>query len=305
MAFSEDKYFERDEPIVEYLKSLFTPTGRGYGAIIKVVFFVMALGWLADSFLPFIHGFALRIFVGSSADETDFRYALIQLLFVSAIVFVLLLILVANRKRRRIIGKFFAEPSFPHRGLICGLSKYRGRVDIEVLEEQIDEGTIDLEKFYNESNFGLLAFTAAHHAPLLTKCWFCVTDESDEFFPFAEKLVNYVSRIHGKTGVECVRVFVGDGHEIGKVSEEVSKIYRSLARVDSTLKPSDVVSNYSGGTVATSGGIIIATVSKDRKIEYVSQKYFGNFTDALIKNNQETRAIISSETNVEIVDSLN
>lgn len=307
MALSEDnEYYVRDESYVDLLKSLFSPTGNGLGAVLKVIGAIAVLGWFGDSLLTFIQGLALKIL--GTEDKTDYSAAILQLGLVIAFGLLYVALLYFNRKRTQKIGRYLSESSFPHRGLIIGLSTYSSKGDLipaRILDEKLDAGELDIDEFYNLSNFGLLAYMITHHSPLLQKCWICVSEDTKEHFDLAKKLVNYVSKKKGGCEIECEMIEIGDGHEMSVVATKVSSIYEDLSRPGSDLRPSDVISNYSGGTAAISGGIIIATIASDRKIEYLSQKYFRKLDDALLSDNRNTRVIISAETNPEILATLN
>ena len=85
----------------------------------------------------------------------------------------------------------------------------------------------------------------------------------------------------------------------------VSEVYRSVGSLESNLQPRDVISNYTGGTSAMSGGIIMATLNENREIEYINQKYFKNLSSSLLRNIETNLAIVSSKTNLVVVEKLN
>ena len=298
-------FFSRDESLVDVFESLFAPKGYGIEAVFKVFVGIMSIGWLADSLLPFLHGWALIIFQSPSAEGVNFTDTFYQFVF-ALLWFVLYIGLVFLLRRRKVkIGKFIAQASFPHRGLIVSLSNYGGTLSLEDLEKAIDERTLDVEGFYNSANWGQLAFTISHHSYLLSKCWLCTTPKSSAEFPVAAKLINYISQKSGGRQIVCDEIELKDENDISEMARKVSRIYRDLEGIESTLKPADVISNYTGGTAAMSGGMIMATLNKHRKIEYVTQKYFRNLSDELLKNNDKSLAIVSSETNIQVVQKLN
>src|SRR5439155_12930204 len=58
-------------------------------------------------------------------------------------------------------------------------------------------------------------------------------------------------------------------NNIGETAQAVSRIYLELAQTGSRLRPEDVIADFTGGTAAMSGGMILATLDEGRKVEYV------------------------------------
>ena len=300
----EEKFFTREETFDEVIESLFSVRHGGFGAVLKVVAGIMSIGWLGDSILPFIHGTAPR---WSGSAEVDFTEDIYKFLFALGWFIFYVSILYGRRSKHIKTFEYRVSGSTPQRGLIVSLSPYKDfsqKLSLPKLEIAIDEKRLNLEDFYNSANWGQLAFTVAHHSDLLQRCWICATPESAEQFSIAAKLVNYVSGNFEGRQIVCFREEIKDEIDIGEMARKVSSIYQSLNSIDSGISAENVVSNYTGGTAAMTGGIIMATLSEKRKIEYINQRYLKRLSSTLLRDIENNLAIVSSETNLTAIEKL-
>lgn len=300
--------FNRRETLTEVFESLFSAKSGGAWAFLKIIVGIMSIGWLADSFLPFIHGWALIWWDSPNAKDLNFTDAGYQLSFALAWFLSYLTVLYLTRYSKIRAGRYVAAASIPHRGLLVSLSSYADfskKLSLADLEKAIDESNLILDDFFNSTNWGQLAFTVAFHSPLLQKCWIFTTPDSAGQFAAAARLVNYISRAFEGREIICTEVKIENENDLSETAGEVSRIYRSLQTIESNLKAADVISNYTGGTAAMSGGMIMATLNENRKIEYLNQKYRGRLLAALLKHNDQSLVLVSSQTNLVIAERLN
>ena len=114
-----------------------------------------------------------------------------------------------------------------------------------------------------------------YHAPALLHCWIIVTenssgekkDGSKDEYEQAEKLIKFITR--DEHDIVCEMVPIKNPNNIGETAQAVSRIYLELAQTGSRLRPEDVIADFTGGTAAMSGGMILATLDEGRKVEYV------------------------------------
>lgn len=300
----------RRESVAALIDSYFSVRGRSYIAVWSVIFGVLSLSWLADSMLPIIQDAGLWFFTvqNSRSFESKFGEHFIRLAPVLLIFGVVSALLYRNHRKNLKAIEYRRIASEPHRGLILSLSDYHdfgtNLPTSADLEEAIDTERLDIETFFNTSNWGQIAFAVAHHSSLLQKCWICTTPKSSECFRLAEKLVKYVSQSRGGREVVCEQIKISDENDIGQTAVAVSNIFRELKPLTAGLTANDVIANFTGGTAAMSGGIIMATLDAGRKIEYVSQEFRGRLSLALLAENQTSFAIVSPVTNLVMAERL-
>jgi len=300
----------RTETIFDVLNSLVMIKGNSRWAVATVIFGVISLGWLASSSLPILQDTVVWLYsyANSLPFENKFGEHFLKLCFPLALFLVVVGWLIMNRERNAKALEYNRVASEPHRGLIISLSDYKDfsklLPKITDLETAIDGQTLDVEIFFNTSNWGQLAFVAAHHSPLLQRCWVVTTPKSSKEFSVAAKLIKYVSLKSGGRETICDEIKIKDENDIGQTATQVSLVYKGLDRHLTGLNPDDVIANFTGGTAAMSGGIILATLDEGRKIEYVSQKHLKNLSLELLRNNRTDFAIVSPETNLVMAERL-
>lgn len=306
MDEDQNTIINQRETLTEVLESLISVKGSGFWTVINAVLGIASIGWLADSILPILQGWSLSWWTGKVPDELSFLESFYKLTIPVGwfLLYVGFLFFIRLHKLKML--QYQTEGSFPRRGLIISLSPLNEKqIKLSELEKQIDDKTLDLEHFYNNSNWGQLAFTIAHHSQLLQKCWVCSTPKSTTQFAVAKKLINFTANHYQGRAINCIETKIEDENDISLMAREVSWIYRSLGDVVSNLQPRDVVSNYTGGTSAMTGGIIMATLKENREIEYVNQKYSGILSSELLRNIERNLAIVTSKTNLVAVEKIN
>ena len=300
----------RSESIAALIDSYFSVKGRSWLAILSVIFGVLSLSWLADSLLPIIQDVGTWVYnyQNSKPFESKFGENFIRLIPVFLVFAVVSSLLYLNHRKNLKAIEYRQIASEPHRGLIVSLSDYqdysKNLPTVADLEKAIDESSLDIEEFFNTSNWGQMAFTVAHHSTLLQRCWICTTPKSTDSYKIAEKLVNYVSQKMGGREVVCYEIKVADENDISLTALAVSNVYRNLETLKTGLLANDVIANFTGGTAAMTGGIIMATLDAGRRIEYISQKVRGELSLDLLKKNQTEFVIISPVTNLVIAERL-
>lgn len=278
-----DEIPSRRETLGEALSSLFSGSGSGLGAPLILATGLASLGWLADSILPFLHDASLLVIAklrGQTAD-TKFEDSLNRLIL-PALWFTALAVILYFRRRRNLQPTIYRSvvPE-PHKGLIVMLSKYgqlRGQEGYETPDEivkSIEEDALDLDRVFAGCNWGQLAFVARYHAPTLQRCWIIVTENSSkeikdgsrDEYEQAQRLIEFLVKDERK--VTCEPVVIKNPNDIGETARALSRIYRELMQTGSALQPRDVIADFTGGTAAMSGGMILATLDEGREVEYV------------------------------------
>src|SRR5205085_9719603 len=167
------------------------------------------------------------------------------------------------------------------------------------------KGELDLAEIF-KSNWGQLAFVVRYHAPVLRYCWVICTQSdrgSSRSYATAEGLIKAIVKRASGCDVTCFAVELADENDISITAEAVSHIYRRLRETAPELKASDLIADFTGGTAAMSGGMILATLQEDREIEYLRRGVtLAVELDAAAV--QEQRIIISPRTSHGMVELL-
>ncbi|HKQ08168.1 MAG TPA: hypothetical protein VJ464_23790 [Blastocatellia bacterium] len=197
-----------------------------------------------------------------------------------------------------------------HKGLIVQLSAYSNRgpgvqsryESAEQIRQAALKGDLDLAEIF-KSNWGQLAFAVRYHAPVLRYCWIICTDgESGSSRSYAaESLIKAIVKRESGRDVACFAVELMDENDIGQAAEAVSHIYRQLRETAPELKASDLIADFTGGTAAMSGGMVLATLQEDREIEYL-RRGITLATELDAAAVQAQRIIISPRTSRGMVD---
>jgi hypothetical protein len=273
----------RRETLGEALTGMFMG-GSGLGAALQLAVGVASLGWLSDSLLPILQDAGLVVLYkwrGLPA-ETHFADWSVKL-SLPLVWFIILVVILYLRHRSRLTPRQYSSivPA-PHRGLIVMLSKYSCYNDKKAAATEIslaiEAGKLDLDQVMKGCNWGPLAFVVRYHAPMLEKCWIIVTDDSAEDecdgsaneYEHAAKLVQFIARNYH--AVECEKVIIADPNDIGQAAQAISRIYRELGESDTGLRPSEVIADFTGGTAAMSGGMVMASLDDGHELEYVTRR---------------------------------
>ncbi|MGA9772996.1 MAG: hypothetical protein WBV94_28455 [Blastocatellia bacterium] len=199
----------------------------------------------------------------------------------------------------------------PHKGLIVQLSAYSNRgpgvqsryeTSEQILQATL-KGDLDLTEIF-KSNWGQLTFAVCYHAPVLRYCWVvCTQGErgSGQSYAAAEGLIKAIVKRESGRDVACFPVGLADENDIGKAAEAISHIYRHLRDTAPDLNALDIIADFTGGTAAMSGGMILATLQEDREIEYL-RRGVTLATELEAAAVQEQRIIISPRTSRGMVE---
>lgn len=163
------------------------------------------------------------------------------------------------------------ETPFPHNGLILLLSPYKHFDSRYGAFDRIYLDDADSREQLLRSNWGPLVAAAQHHSQnsTLEHCWLvCTRGErgSAKQYEAAEKVVQHFA---GKR-VKCHKREITDLNDVGEVARVVDDIYEK-APLGENLVPEQIIADFTGGTSAMSGGVVIATLLKDRHVQYFSQ----------------------------------
>lgn len=183
----------------------------------------------------------------------------------------------------------------PHQGLIFLLSPYFDRRQSSFSTYQdIDLRREDARLELFKSNWGTLAAAAEHHGRALRHCWLVCT-EGDVGSATQFEQASTIVRQFGNPKVICHKEFT-DSNDVSKIANDVKAIYQK-ARFEYNLLPEQIIADFTGGTAAMSGGLILATVSADQKVEYVRQD------KSLVKDNRALSRdeILNSEILITVV----
>jgi hypothetical protein len=301
----------RRETLAEALSSLFSVGRSGVWGIVIFALGVASLGWLADSFLPLLHDLAVLSLAKLRGEQaiTSFKLSFIKLFFPCLIFFTLGYAL--YRIRRRNLRPIFYESNVPdpHKGLIVMLSPYSQiskaanfYATADEMIQSIEKNEVEINKVLSGCNWGQLAFVVGYHAPLLKTCWVVVTkDKSENEYEQAEKLIKFLVKRSSGVDVECEKVVIKDENDIGETARVLSRLYRDLESDKFSLRPEEVIADFTGGTSAMTGGMILATLDEGREVEYLTRRKHKLTGDISAKDIRDEKLIISPRTSHRMV----
>lgn len=268
--------------LAEALSGMFAfEKGVGIKSVLLFGWSLAVFSWFVDSLLPLGQELSQYVWnwLRSNASAHHFSEPAMKLLL-PALVFLLTIVgLAYNAWRNAKPHIYKSVVPDPHKGLIVQLSAYSNRgpggqsryESSEQIWQASLKGDLDLAEIF-KSNWGQLAFVVRYHAPVLRYCWvICTQGErgSSQRYAAAEGLIKAVVKHESGRDVICIPVELGDENDIGQAAETVSHIYRHLREAAPELKASDIIADFTGGTAAMSGGMILATLQEDREIEYL------------------------------------
>lgn len=282
-SYKQQEFETRGESVGGVLNSMFSVKSGDWKAVAKFIFALALFGWTADSFLPIIHDSVLWFFnlqPETFKPKEDFLKHFVKLLFPLVIFGFTIFILYFRRRKTLQPVSYEVTNSIPQKCLIYMLSTYspKNTMSLGEMMSKIDDESLVLDEVLSQTNWGNLAFTVAFHATVLEKCFLVTTKETssehaENLYEKAEKLINFIVKKQANRSLVCKEKNIGenkeDSNDIGKVGNKIKQIYENLDRENYSL--TDVVANITGGTSAMSGGMILATLAEDRKIEYVRQ----------------------------------
>lgn len=200
-------------------------------------------------------------------------FALPLLLFAIAV-----WLMARNYRRTSVEHSFTFEPPKPCQALIVMLSCYSDRrgesrfKDVATVKAAIEQEDFRAELL--KSNWGPLLVAVQHHAATLKHCWVICTEDgkgpndkgSAGEFGVAESIIK---KFTGQT-VTCHPVPVKEYDQIECMVEVVNEVYRK-ATLEANVEVDEIMADITGATATMSGGMILATVLEERKIEYLRQ----------------------------------
>ncbi|MEN3334128.1 MAG: hypothetical protein V7641_3493 [Blastocatellia bacterium] len=255
--------------------------GGGTKSVLLFGWSLAVFSWFIDSLLPLgqeLSQYVLNWMRGNALAHHFSEPAM--KLFVPALVFLATIaVLTLNAWRNARPRRYESVVPDPHKGLIVQLSAYSNRgpgvqsryESFEQIRQASLKGDLDLAEVF-KSNWGQLAFVVRYHAPVLRYCWVICTQGdrgSSQSYATAEGLIKAIVKRASGRDVTCFAVELADENDIGITAEAVSHIYRQLRETAPELKASDLIADFTGGTAAMSGGMILATLQEDREIEYL------------------------------------
>jgi len=294
----------KSEVLAEALKNSFSVRNSDLLSVGLVVLTLIGVGWLADSFLPFFQDSGILIYnlIRNAQLETKFVESALKMIFPLSGVFILILLLYKNHQRN--LQEIQYEKTIVERqkGLIVMLSFYSVRRDKDEIPggyttpdkivEAIDQNNLDKNKVFAGCNWGQMAFAVAYHAPVLKKCWVLTTQNgSKQYYEHAQKLINYLAK-----SAECEQIEIKDENDIGETANAVKKIY--LEAEKENFPTNEIIADFTGATAAMSGGMILATLADDRKIEYIKQDFKNDLSEERLELIESEQIILSPQTNL-------
>lgn len=162
-------------------------------------------------------------------------------------------------------------PPLRHRGLILLLSPYSPRresscPDLASLEAACLRTASGFRGQILRSNWGPLQVALEHHLP--AHCWLIATEGNTGSAAQFENVKTLLAVVSPKTRFHLETV--PNPYDLGLVVAAVHHIYDDAAH-RYNLDPKEVIADFTGATAAMSGGLILATLSEDRHLEYLRQ----------------------------------
>ncbi len=167
----------------------------------------------------------------------------------------------------------FESPA-KHQGLILLLSPYFHRNVSKfggyerIYLENLTEARAELLK----SNWGPLVVAVEHHCPQLKHCWVICTRGDNGSAKQYEKAVEIIKKMaeQRNSKVECHKQEITNLNDMDEIIKTMEQIYDQALKLQS-LPPDRIIADFTGGTAAMSGGVILNAVLKNRELEYMSQ----------------------------------
>jgi len=268
--------------LAEALSGMFAfEKGVGIKSVLLFGWSLAVFSWFVDSLLPLGQELSQYVWnwMRGSAPAHHFSEPGMKLLLPASVFLLTIVGLAYNAWRNAKPHIYKSVVPDPHKGLIVQLSAYSNRgpgvqsryESSEQIRQASLNGDLNLAEIF-KSNWGQLAFAVRYHAPVLRYCWVICTQGdrgSSQSYAAAEGLIKaFVKRASGRD-VICFPVGLADENDIGQAAETVSHIYRQLRETAPELKAADLIADFTGGTAAMSGGMILATLQEDREIEYL------------------------------------
>lgn len=275
--------------------------GQPLSAMFLFMWSFFTLSWFSNTstdLLVWLGACILALVQGDYATLSSFLEVVKKLLIPTVFLVGTIVALYFNYRRNRGPAEIVGISPDPHRGLIVQLSPYSSRDSKYKTAQEISTALADnsLDAFeLFKSNFGPFLLAARYHAAVLEHCWILTTHQSENQFPLAEKLVRLIV---GKA-IQCQPIRVTDPNDIGSTAREVRGIY-----FEDKLPSEDIIADFTGGTAAMSGGMILATLDEEQNLEYLRQDRSFFNDDGTLKDNDAIRKeaiLLSPRTSREMV----
>ncbi len=300
------------ETLAETIGSLFSISKNGVWAVVIFALGIVTLGWLADSVLPLLHDVGTLLVAKQKRLQaaTTFKASFAKLVLPAIWFFLLIVVLHFIRRRNLAPTKYETIVPNPHKGLIVMLSPYSQIPKTancysspKELVSAIDSNTIDLDSVLSRCNWGQLAFVVGYHASApLTRCWLVTTkDKSHKEYEHAKRLIEFLVKSKEGVDVECAYVRIQDENDIGETAQAISRLYKRIEGGEFGINTQDVIADFTGGTSAMTGGMILATLDEGREVEYVTRREPILTAGITSKDIRERGLIISPRTSPRMV----
>jgi len=271
--------------LAEALSRMFAfEKGGGIRSVLLFGWSLAVFSWFVDSLLPLGQELSQYVlnWLRGSAGTHHFSEPAMKLILPGLVFLLTVAGLGVNAWRNTMPNIYRSVVPEPHKGLIVQLSAYSDRgpgvqsryESAEQIRQAALKDEVDLAEAFN-SNWGQLAFAVRYHAPVLRYVWVvCTQGEKGSSLSYdaAECLIKAIVKHESGRDVTCFVVELEDENDIGKAAERVSDVYRHLGETAPELRASDLIADFTGGTAAMSGGMILATLQEDREIEYLSRR---------------------------------
>ena len=294
----------RRQSIINIVRRMLDVSRNRSGRSILLFFYtVFALGWFAQAsgnLVTALGKWDMHFRVGWRLGQHPRAFLLNAALDVVGPAFcfvlaVLLMWLHELREGRTAPGVDHLAPPEPCQGLIWMLSPYTARdsqirgtdrirddlpdqerpgflvreahfLQVRLQDADAKQGRPWLRAELLRSNWGPLVVAVEHHAARLRHCWIACTPGSQAQFDAAQWVV------HAFAGPKatCHQRHC-DQNDIGDVVNSINYIYEEALMGGASLAPHEVIADFTGGTAAMSGGMVVATIEEERQIEYVRQ----------------------------------
>jgi hypothetical protein len=161
-------------------------------------------------------------------------------------------------------------PPSPHAGLILMLGPFNARKGCPFQSSQDVEsaaaaGPLEtLRAGLLASNWGPLVVALEHHGNLAHHCWIvCTQGGSAPQFDVAARVLRRFSK------ATFHQASIPDPNDVTVMVPVIDAIYKEALAYN--LRAEQVIADFTGGTAAMSGGMILATLREDRQLEYLRQ----------------------------------
>lgn len=263
-------------------------SGRGL-ALFLLAF--ASLAWTLQAIYDLIRQYSLQLAVWGALS-----------LFSASIVAIYL-----NYRKSQPVRRAGMAP-LPRRGLIIALSVFRGPKESKIADlQQLGQLLVsaeaidaDLRRELLRTNWGPPLAAVEHHSAALEHLWVIVTPESrGEFGLFRQMVERCVPGRHLAVHERQIR-----GHsDVESMFATVNSIY--MEAESHGLKPQDVIADFTSGTAAMSGGMIIATLRDDRPVEYLRQaRPLVDGDRALTREEIAADMLVEVGTSLDLVDQM-